>query len=316
MNMEKHEKKTFEYDVAIIGGGPAGLSAAVYCRRSGLKTVVLESGNWGGAICQTEEVENYPAVSSMSGPELGKLFTKQAEAFGADLATCFADSIKFDDKYKVIYTSRDTYRAKAVIIATGSVFSHLGCPGEMDYIGRGVSYCATCDAPFTQDCRVAVIGGGNTAVEEGTYLTKFAQKVFIIHRRDTFRADAISVERLKNNPKIEPIYDTVATSICGDGDLITKVVLKNVKTGKISELPVDFVFIFVGSRPNNQLVKYMVKCAENGGWIETDSSLATSVPGIFAAGDVRRTPLRQVVTAASDGAVAAHGAYKYITENF
>lgn len=305
-----------EYDVSIIGGGPAGLSAAVYCRRYGLKTAVFERGNWGGAICQTDEVENYPAVLHITGPELGKVLTEQAKSFDAELLTCFVDGISIDGKYKVVSTSKGTYRAKTIILATGAEFSRLGCAGEMEYLGRGVSYCATCDGPFAQDCEVAVVGGGNTAVEEACYLTKFAKKVYIIHRRDTFRAAPIAVNRLNHNSKIVPIYDTVLTSICGDGDLVNKIVLKNVKDGKIGELPVEFAFIFVGSHPNNQLVKSLVKCAEKGGWVETDASLSTSVPGIYAAGDLRNTPLRQVVTATSDGAIAANSAYKYINENF
>ena len=304
-----------EYDVVIIGGGPAGLSAALYCRRSGLSTAVIERGNWGGAICQTEEVENYPALAKMSGEELGKMMTEQAKSFGADLITSFADGVKVDGKYKLVSAGKNVYRAKALIYAAGAEFARLGCPGEMDYIGRGVSYCATCDAPFTQGCRVVVIGGGNTAVEEACYLAKFAEKIYVVHRRDKFRADAIAVERMLANPKITPVYDSVATAICGDGDLVTKVVVKNVKTGAVSEIPAEFAFLFVGNKPNSQLVKSIVKCDKNG-WIETGASLETDVPGIFAAGDVRSTVLRQVITAASDGAVAASSAYKYITENF
>ena len=305
-----------ERDVVIIGGGPAGLSAAVYCRRSGLKTVVLEKGNWGGAINRTEEIQNYPAVKHTSGPEMGKMFYEHAKAFNAELVTCTVNSIKLDGKYKVVSTSNGDYKAKAVIVATGAEFRKLGCPGEAEYTGKGVSYCATCDAAFTEGAEVAVVGGGNTAVEEGCYLTQFADKVYIIHRRDKFRADEMAVELMLKNPKVQPVYNSVVVSIEGDGDMVQKAVLKNVKTGEISDLPVEFVFMFVGTRPNNELVKGLVKCTEPAGWVITDKSLMTSVPGIIAAGDVRDTTLRQVITAASDGALAGITSYKYISENF
>jgi thioredoxin reductase (NADPH) len=305
-----------ERDVVIIGGGPAGLAAAVYCRRAGLKTVVLERGNWGGAINRTEEIENYPAIKHTSGPEIGKMFVEHAKAFSTEMVDCTVEGIKLDGKYKIVSTSNGDYKAKVVIVATGAEFRKLGCPGEAEYTGKGVSYCATCDAAFTEGEEVAVVGGGNTAVEEGCYLTQFASKVYIIHRRDQFRADEMAVERMLKNPKVQPVYSTVVERIEGDGDMVTKAVLKNVKTGEISELPVAFVFMFVGTQPNNELVKDLVKCSEKGGWVETDDSLMTSVPGIFAAGDVRQTPLRQVITAASDGAVAGMSAYKYIAANF
>ncbi len=305
-----------ERDVAIIGGGPAGMAAAVYCRRAGLKTVVLERGNWGGAINRTEEIENYPAINHVSGPEIGKMFVDHAKAFNTEMVDCTVNAIKEDGKFKVVSTSKGDYKVKAVIVATGAEFRKLGCPGEAEYTGKGVSYCATCDAAFTEGVDVAVVGGGNTAVEEGCYLTQFANKVYIIHRRDQFRADEMAVERMLKNPKVQPVYCSVVERIEGDGDMVTKAVIKNVKTGEISDLPVEFVFMFVGTEPNNQLLKDLVKCSEKGGWVETDGNMMTSVPGILAAGDVRQTPLRQVVTAASDGALAGMSAYKYIAENF
>ena len=305
-----------ERDVAIIGGGPAGMAAAVYCRRAGLKTVVLEKGNWGGAINRTEEIENYPAINHVSGPEIGKMFVDHAKAFNTEMVDCTVNAIKEDGKFKVVSTSKGDYKVKAVIVATGAEFRKLGCPGEAEYTGKGVSYCPTCDAAFTEGVDVAVVGGGNTAVEEGCYLTQFANKVYIIHRRDQFRADEMAVERMLKNPKVQPVYCSVVERIEGDGDMVTKAVIKNVKTGEISDLPVEFVFMFVGTEPNNQLLKDLVKCSEKGGWVETDGNMMTSVPGILAAGDVRQTPLRQVVTAASDGALAGMSAYKYIAENF
>lgn len=306
-----------ERDVVIIGGGPAGLSAAVYCRRAGLKTVVLERGNFGGAIMRTEDIENYPAVGHVSGPEIGKMFLDHAKEFKTEFVDCVVNSISEDGKFKVVSTNKGDYKTKVVILCTGSEFRKLGCPGEAEYSGQGVSYCATCDGAFTEDCDVAVVGGGNTAVEEGAYLTQFAKKVYVIHRRDKFRADEMAVERMLANPKMQPVYDTVVERIEGDEDgFVCNAVLKNVKTGELSNLPVQFVFMFVGNTPNNELVKDLVKCSERGGWVETDGLMHTSVPGILAAGDVRNTPLRQVVTAAADGAQAGISAYKYISEDF
>ncbi len=301
-------------DLVIIGGGPAGLAAAVYGRRAGLSTVVLEKGNFGGAINRTDEIENYPAIAHTSGPEIGKMFREHAAAFKTEFVDCTVKSISLDGKYKIVSTDKGDYKAKVVVLATGAEFRKLGCPGEAEYSGKGVSYCATCDGAFYEDCEVAVVGGGNTAVEEGCYLTQFASKVYIIHRRDQFRADEMAVERMKKNPKVVPVYDSVVESIEG-GDLVEKIVLKNVKTGAISELPVEGVFMFVGTQPNNELVKDLVETAK-GGWVKVNANMETSVPGLFAAGDVRETPLRQVITAAADGAVAGFTAYKYIAENF
>ncbi len=301
-------------DLVIIGGGPAGLAAAVYGRRAGLSTVVLEEGNFGGAINRTEEIENYPGISHSTGPEIGKMFYNHAKGLGAEFVDTVVKGISVDGKMKRVTTSKGDYEAKVVVVATGSEFRKLGCPGEAEFTGKGVSYCATCDGAFFEDCEVAVVGGGNTAVEEGCYLTQFASKVYIIHRRDQFRADEIAVERMKKNPKVVPLYSTVVESIEG-GDFVEKLVLKNVKTGETSNLPVEGVFMFVGNVPNNELVKDLVEVAP-GGWIKVNSSMETSVPGIFAAGDVRDTPLRQVITAAADGAVAGQAAYKYIAENF
>ncbi len=301
-------------DLVIIGGGPGGLAAAIYGRRSGLSTVVLEKGNLGGAITRTDEIENYPGISHSSGLELGKMFHQHAQGLGAEFLDCTVQGLELEGVMKRVATTRGDFLAKAVVIATGSEFRKLGCPGEEEFTGKGVCYCATCDGAFFQGCEVAVVGGGNTAVEEGCYLTQFASKVYVIHRRDQFRADEIAVERMKNNPKVVPVYSTVVESIQGSV-FVEKLVLKNVKTGEISELPVEGVFMFVGNVPNNQLVKDLVETAP-GGWIKVNANMETSVPGIFAVGDVRETPLRQVITAAADGAVAGQAAYKYIAENF
>lgn len=301
-------------DLVIIGGGPGGLAAAIYGMRAGLKTVVLERGNFGGAINRTEEIENYPGVAEATGPEVGKMLKEHAAKFNAEFVDCTVKSIKVEGDKRIVLTDKGDYEAKAVIIATGAEFKKLGFPGELEFAGKGVSYCATCDANFFEDCDIAVIGGGNTAVEEGCYLTGFASKVYIVHRRDKFRADQVAVERMLKNPKIEPVMDSVVDSIQGD-DFVNKLVVKNVKTGELRDIPVEGVFMFVGMEPNNELVKDLVETV-NGGWIKVDHTMATSVPGIYAIGDVRDTPLRQVITAAADGAVAGMSAYTYIAEHF
>lgn len=300
-------------DVIIVGGGPGGLSAAVYARRAGLKVLVLERGVFGGAITSTSEVENYPALVKVTGPELGKMFYDQAKGLGTEFKVCIVKGLKLEGMAKVVLTDHGDFSAKVVIIASGAVFRKLGCPGESKFAGNGVSYCATCDGPFYRGAEIAVVGGGNTAVEEGCYLTEFASKVYIIHRRDQFRADHLAVERMMANPKIVPVYDSVVESIQGS-DLVEKIVVKNVKTGVTKELPVEGVFMFVGVEPNSQFAQGVVEMV-HGGWIKTDTSMQTSVPGIFAVGDVRDTVLRQVITAASDGAIAGEAAYKYIAAN-
>lgn len=301
-------------DLVIIGGGPGGLSAAIYGMRAGLTTVVLERGNFGGAINKTEEIENYPGVAHVSGPEIGKMLKDHAEKFNAEFVDCNVKSVDLSGKTKVIKTDQGDYEAKAVILATGAEYKKLGFPGELEFGGKGVSYCATCDANFFEGVPVAVVGGGNTAVEESCYLTNFASKVYIIHRRDKFRADQMAVDRLLKNEKIEPVLDSVVDSIQGD-DFVNKVVVKNVKTGELRDLEVEGVFMFVGMEPNNQLVDGQAETVK-GGWIKVDENMATSVPGLYAVGDVRDTPLRQVITAASDGAVAAMAAHNYIVSNF
>ncbi|ERL24483.1 thioredoxin-disulfide reductase [Jonquetella sp. BV3C21] len=306
--------KMEQRDLVIIGGGPAGLAAAVYGMRTGLKTAVLERGNFGGAINKTEEIENYPGVAHASGPEIGKMLKDHAMKFNAEFVDCTVKSLDCSGKTKIIKTDAGDFEAKAVILATGAEFKKLGFPGELEFGGKGVSYCATCDANFFEGCDVAVIGGGNTAVEESCYLTGFASKVYIVHRRDQFRADQMAVDRLMKNDKIERVMDSVVDSIQGD-DFVNKLVVKNVKTGELREIAVEGVFMFVGMEPNNQLVDGLVDTVK-GGWIKVDENMATSVPGLFAAGDVRDTPLRQVITAASDGAVAAMAAHNYIVNNF
>lgn len=307
--MEKHE-------LVIIGAGPAGMSAAIYGKRAGLDVLVLERGVPGGQINSTDEIENYPGIAHASGSELGDMLKNHALKFSTEIRRVDSSKVELrgDKKIVITKTGKDIneIETEAIIVATGAHFKRLGCEGEAEHIGQGVSFCATCDGAFFEDLEVAVVGGGNTAVEEGGYLTKFASKVYIIHRRDEFRADRASIAQALANPKIEPVYNTVVEKIEGDG-MVENLVLKNVRTGEISNLPVSGVFMFVGQEPDDDCVRGLVK-AERGGWIITNDHMETSVEGIFAAGDVRSKYLRQVITAAADGAVAAMAASSYINE--
>lgn len=287
------------------------MSAAVYGRRAGLDVLVLEKGNCGGQILITSEIENYPGRVHMSGPDLAKSFREHAEHFGAEIRKTVVKEIVGHDGSHTVVTKDGDIRAKAIIVATGAAFRRLGAPGEKEFTGSGVSYCAVCDAAFYQDEVVAVIGGGNTAVEEACYLTQFASKVYIVHRRDEFRADRMACERAACNSKIVPVWNSVLEKVNGS-ELVESITLKNVKTGELSDLEVAGVFVFVGTLPIVECLGELCERLDDG-WIKTDEHMATSVPGIFAAGDVRNTPLRQVITAASDGAIAAMSAYHWIS---
>lgn len=306
--MEKRE-------LVILGAGPAGLAAAVYGRRADLDTLILEKATPGGQINITDEIENWPGTIHSTGSELGETFRKHAEHFKAEFRSCTVQKIEIRSGRKVIVTDKGEIEAEAIIIATGASFRKLGCPGEAEFTGAGVSYCAVCDAAFFEGETVAVVGGGNVAVEEAGYLTRFADKVYIVHRRDEWRADRHAVDQALANPKIVPVWNSVVESIEGEG-VVEKLVLKNVKTGEISDLPVAGCFVFVGTEPNVSYLQPENSLVEQsrGGWIVTNDKMETSVEGIFAAGDVRDKYLRQVVTAAGDGAVAAMAAYSYITE--
>ncbi len=298
-------------ELVILGAGPAGLTAAVYARRAGLDTLVIEKGAPGGQIRITDEIENWPGTIHTGGVELADTFRKHAEHFKAEFLTADIKALKVEGGRKIVSTSAGDIEARAVIVATGASFKKLGCPGEAEFIGAGVSYCAVCDAAFFTDEVVAVVGGGNTAVEEALYLTRFASKVYIIHRRDQFRAERLACERAAKCDKLAPVWDSVVEAIEGDG-VVERVRVKNVKTGDISTLDVAGVFMFVGTAPHVDFIPPGLLEQREGGWIVTGERLQTSAPGIFAAGDVRDTPLRQVVTAAADGAVAAMSAYHYI----
>jgi len=303
--MEKRE-------LVIIGAGPAGMTAAIYGRRAGLDVLLLEKGAPGGQINTTEEIENWPGVQRATGPELGNMFREHALKFNAEIRTADVKKVELRGDSKIVVTDKGEIEAEAVMVATGAYFRRLGCEGEAERVGQGVSYCAVCDGAFFEDEVIAVVGGGNSAVEEGVYLTKFASKVYIIHRRDEFRADRAAIERAMSNPKIEPIWNSVVEKIEGDG-VVENLVIKNVKTNEISNLPVAGVFMFVGQAPYDECVRGLVKAAKDG-WIIVNEGMETSVEGIFAAGDVLAKHLRQVITAASDGAVAAMSASAYINE--
>lgn len=304
------------YDVAIIGGGPAGLAAGLYASRSRMSAIILEKAKWGGQAGTTEELENYPGSIEMpTGPKLMERMKNQAEAFGTELVKDEVASLDVSGKVKKLKLgSGKEISAKSVIIATGAQPMMLGVPGEMELRGKGVSYCATCDADFFVELEVVVVGGGDAAVEEAIYLTKFAEKVTIVHRRDEFRAAKSIVEKAMNNEKIDILWNTVVEEIYGDG-IVEGVKLKNVKTGEVTDFRTDGVFMFVGTKPISEFAKGVVEMDEKG-YIKADEEMRTSVEGVFAAGDVRVKSLRQVITAAADGAIAAVNAEKYIEKNF
>ena len=301
------------YDVAIVGGGPAGYSAGLYASRGKLDTVIIEKGKWGGQAATTEELENYPgSVEDPTGPKVMDRMKEQAKSFGTEFLSDEVVGFELGDDVKILKLKEGELKAKAIIIATGAEHVSLGVPGEEELRGKGVSYCATCDADFFTELEVVVIGGGNTAVEEAIYLTKFADKVTIIHRRDEFRAAKSIAEKALANEKIEVIWDTVVEEIYGDG-IVEGVKLKNVKTEEVKEYSTDGVFVFVGTKPISEFAQGVVEMTDSG-YIITDENMKTSVEGIFAAGDVRDKLLRQVITAAADGAIAAISAEKYIEE--
>ena len=304
-------KQELFFDVIILGSGPAGFSAAIYAARGNVKTAILDISMFGGQPSNYLELENYPGFSLIGGFELMEKFEEHADKFGVEKFPMIEiENIKLTSDIKEIETTDTIFKAKSVIIATGAQAKKLEIKGEEEFKGRGVSYCAICDGAFYKDKVVAVVGGGNAAVEEAMYLTKFAQKVYIIHRRDELRADRIVCERAVKNEKIEFILSTIPLEINGT-NTVEKVILKDLKTDETKELSVNGVFPYIGFSPNVDNFNGQLKQNAQG-FIETDVNMQTSIAGVFAAGDVRNTPLRQVITAASDGAVAACNAVKYI----
>jgi len=303
-----------QYDVVIIGGGPAGLTAGIYTSRARLNTLILETYLSPSQITLTDMIENYPGFpEGIKGMNLLQLMRKQAQNFGTEFKMGTVTGIEKKGKEWNIYLDdKSVISTLSVIVATGAVAKELGVPGEKEYKGRGVSYCAVCDAPFFKDKEVAVIGGGDTAVEEALYLTKFASKVYLIHRRDQLRATKILQERVKSNTMVEIIWNSVVTEIKGK-EKVNSIVLKNVKTEEKKELNVDGVFIFIGLIPQTDFIKGIVELDENG-YIKVDKEMRTTVEGIFAAGDCIQKNLRQVVTACGDGATAGYSAQLYVED--
>lgn len=290
--------------VLILGTGPAGLSAALYAARADLAPVVLTGMEHGGQVSLTYTVENYPGFpEGVSGAGLVELFQKQAERFGARLEYDTASQVDLSQRPFRVEAYNTTYLAEALIVTTGATARRLDIPGEKEMTGRGVSYCATCDGWFFKDKNVIVVGGGDSALEEALFLTRYARSVTIVHRRDTFRAGAILQSRVKENPKINLIYDSVLTEIVGP-EAVTAVRLKNLKSGLENELPIDGVFIFIGHTPNTQIFEGQLEM-EPGGYIITDRLMRTNVPGVFAAGEAADPHYRQVITSAGMGAAAA-----------
>lgn len=297
--------------LVIIGGGPAGLAAGIYAARAALDVVLLEQGVPGGRAVSTEFIENYPGFDKgIGGLELMYQMENQARRFGLEVTGASVTKLTPDEKGFVISSDDGDIQAGAVIIATGMQAQSLGVKGEAEFLGKGVSFCATCDGAFFRDKRVAVVGGGDAAVEEAIFLTRFASRVYLIHRRDELRAVRIVQERAFNNPKIEFIWNNNVVEIQGT-NTIEALVIKDVHSGETSSLPVEGVFMYIGNKPNSGLVKDLVEVDEKG-YIITDENMSTSHPGIYAAGDVRRKLLRQVVTAVADGAIAAVAAEKFL----
>ncbi len=303
-----------KYEIVIIGGGPAGLAAGLYAARARRKTVLLEKGVIGGQIALTELVENYPGVPSINGFDLAQTMLKQAESYGMETQIVETTALKRDGKMWLVRTAEDEYLAGAVIVTVGADYNKLGVPGEERLTGRGVSYCATCDAAFFKGQHVAVVGGGDAALDEGLFTTRYVDKISVIHRRDQLRASAILQERAFANPKMEFVWNTAVTEILGE-EAVTGVRLHNRETGEDSGMDVAAVFIFIGQHPNTGFLRGLVPTDE-GGHAMVNEWMETELPGLYVAGDARRNPARQVVSSAGDGATAAIAAEHYLSNNF
>ena len=299
------------YDVVVIGAGPAGMTAAMYSARSEMKTLLLERGVPGGQMNNTAEIENYPGYGQIMGPELSMKMYEPLADLGDDNAYGFVTSIVDNGATKTINTEEEVFETKSIIIATGANHRKLGVPGEEEYGARGVSYCAVCDGAFFRDQDILVVGGGDSAVEEAIFLTRFGKTVTIMHRRDELRAQKIIQERAFANDKIKFIWDSVLEEIKGDERKIESVRYKNVKTGEVTEANFGGLFIYVGLDAVSEFARDLGITDEEG-WIITDATMKTSIPGIFAVGDVRQKDFRQITTAVGDGAQAAQEAYKYV----
>ncbi len=299
------------YQLIILGGGPAGLTAGLYAARNKIKTLLIEKAMMGGLAVYSELIENYPGFpDGVSGMDLGQLMLKQAEKFGLKTLTADITYLDLKGPQKIVKTSEGDFTAKAVIVALGSERINLNVPGEKEFVGRGVSYCATCDAAFFRNKEVAVVGGGNSAISEAVHLAKFASKVTVIHRRDKWRATPIFVDKANAEPKISFILNTVVDAVEGE-EYVKQLKLNNVVSGQKSVLPVSGVFVAVGQKPNTDLVKNLVKL-DSTDYIVTNEKMETGLSGVFAAGDIRSNSIRQCVSAAGDGATAALYADRFI----
>ncbi len=299
-----------QYDIIILGSGPAGLSAAIYAQRARLSTLLIEEKPLsGGQILDTYEVDNYPGLPGITGFEMGQKFRAHADRLGAEVVNAQVLSVRLDGEKKIVTTQKGVYEAKTLIIASGAKHRRLGIPGEDKLVGMGVSYCATCDGAFFKGKTVAVVGGGDVALEDALFLARGSEKVYLVHRRDQFRGAKILQEKVKEASNIEPVLDSVVTEIKGEGQVSS--ILLSSKNGESRELEVQGVFIAVGIEPNSSAVKDLV-AQDAGGYIVAGEDTKTSVEGVFAAGDVRTKQLRQVLTAAADGANAVTSAEKYI----
>ncbi|EFX95175.1 thioredoxin-disulfide reductase [Streptococcus sanguinis] len=301
------------YDTIIIGAGPAGMTAALYAARSNLKVALLERGIPGGQMNNTADIENYPGYANISGPELAEKMFEPLENLGVEHLFGLVEKIEDRGDFKEIITEDESFEAKTVIIASGANHRHLGVPGEEDYNSRGVSYCAVCDGAFFRDEDLLVVGGGDSAVEEAIFLTRFAKSVTIVHRRDELRAQKVLQDRAFANEKIRFVWDSVVESIHGNERKVTGVTFKNVKTGETSQADFGGIFIYVGLDPVSEFAADL-GITDEAGWILTDHQMKTSVAGIYAIGDVRQKDLRQITTAVGDGAIASQEAYKYLAE--
>lgn len=309
--MEGRETKI--YEVIIIGGGPAGLTAGLYTSRSRFNTLLIEIGLLGGQMTTTEVIENYPGFpQGINGDELSRLMEEQAKRFGLEVVSQEVVEVKLEGERKLVKTDESTYLCEALIICTGTEYRKLEIPGEKEFTGKGVSYCATCDGAFFKDSQIVVVGGGDSALTEALFLTKFAKELTIIHRRDALRGTKIYQERVLSNPKIKMLWNSIVQKIKGDS-IVRSIVIKNVKTGEINEFNTEGVFLFVGFSPRTQFLKNLITFDE-AGYIVTDENCETSIKGIFAAGDCRKRLLRQIATAVGDGATAAFATEKYLEE--
>lgn len=298
-------------DVIVIGAGPAGMTAAMYAARAQLKVALIEPGPYGGQMNNTDVIENYPGFLSIKGMELGEKMKQNVDRDGVEAIYGRVTSIEDKGDIKLVYTEKEVYETKVVIIASGGFHRMLNIPGEEEYAGKGVSYCAVCDGMFFRNQHVVVVGGGDSAIEEGIYLSQIASKVTVVHRRDELRAKKDLQFQAFKNEKMEFIWNTVVKEVKGNDMIVTSVTLENTITGEQNDFPCDGIFIYVGMSPNTDFIKDL-PLEQNHGWIPTNEKMETNIPGIYAVGDVRDKDLRQVATAVGDGTIAGQEAFQYV----